>query len=405
MADRNRRRKHVERARIVLLSADGGSTQVKSARPKVIVLVDALHSEGAENVAVNTATCLKRRGNFDPLVCVTRHGGVLESVLEAQGVPYAILHRKHIFAVHKFLPLRQLLKNAHVRLIHAHKFGSNLWGGLIGLMHGVPVIAHFHGEEASGRKLTRVFAVRLAGYLSRKVISVSHDERRRLIEQDGFPPNKVVTIYNGIEVDRYHSEPKLSIRDELGIPHDAPVIGIVAAFRPEKNHRLFVHAASRIARIRPDAFFLLVGDGVERVEMMRLARRLDVAEQCRFTGLRGDVPDLLTITDVGVLTSHREGLPLVLLEYMAASMPVVATAVGGMAEVVEDQECGYLVPADDDEALAARILDLISDGDRRRVMGGRGRIIVETRFSKHVMMDQLESLYQSTIDLQHGVTR
>lgn len=365
--------------------------------PRVVILIDALHSEGAENVAVAIAVNLRRRGRFEPIVCATRWGGVLEEVLKKNDVSCLLLNRRSALHVHKFLPLRKLIKKENARLIHAHKVGSNFWGSLVGKSTGVPVISHFHSHQGKAGRRSAIAAARLAGRLSCRIVAISEYERKRLIEDEGLPAEKLVTIYNGIDLARYRTSNGAGIRDELGIDEHAPVIGIVAAFRLEKNHRLFVDAAAVILETYPSAVFVFVGDGELRSDVERYAEEKGVAPACRFTGFRKDVDAIISGLDVGVLCSDWEGLPLVLLEYMASAKPVVSTNVSGVSEVVEDGASGFLVSPGDRGALAEKIIELLANEDLRRRFGDRGRRVVTEKFSDETMMQRVHALYEETL--------
>lgn len=366
-------------------------------KPVIVVLMDALHSEGAENVAVNIAVRVKHLGHFEPIVCVTRWGGVLESALVENDVPYVVLDRRHAYQAHKFLPLRRLIRERNVRLIHAHKIGSNFWGSVVGRWSGTPVISHFHAHHAKGGSLPSLMAARIVGQVSRRVISISEYEKRRLIDEEGIPPGKIVTIYNGIDLGRYHPGPNPQLRRELGIGDDVPVVGIVAAFRPQKNHELFLRAARHVLERHGEVVFLLVGDGVKRAESEAFAEELGITSNCRFLGLRRDVPDVIGAMDVGVLSSHWEGLPLAMLEYMASGKAVVSTDVSGMGEVVEQGVNGLLTPPDNSEALADAISVILADRRKAERMGRRGVEIARDKFSEETMIDRIEALYEETL--------
>ena len=359
--------------------------------------MDGLHSAGAENVAVDIAVSLKRAGNFRPIVCVTRNRGPLERVLQENDVRYIVLDRRHSYEAHKFRRLDQLIHDESVRILHAHKLWSNFWGSIVGALSSVPLISHFHAHHAKGESWRSLMAARLVDRVSRKIISISEYERTRLIEEENISPDKIETIYNGINLDKYRTEPNPELRRELGIDVDAPVVGIVAAFRPQKHHELFLRAARDVLARNPDAVFLLVGDGVKREAMETHASELGIAASCRFAGFRADVPAVISAMDIGVLSSHWEGLPIAMLEYMASARPVVSTNVSGVSEVLDDGDSGYLVPPDDGGALAGRINDLLADRSRAQEMGRRGRQVARDKFSQDTMIRRIEGLYSATL--------
>jgi len=354
----------------------------------VLILTDVLHSEGAENVTVNIAIRLKQSDIYSPIVCATRRGGVLEEKLRDHGVKCVKIERKHRHEVYKFHPLGKLIKEENVKLIHAHKLGSNIWGVVLGQVFGLPAISHVHGQVYNWKNY--VFNS-FVGRLSSKLITVSEFEKKALTTQ--VPAEKVVTIYNGIDPGKYRPSPDAAFKESLGIKPGAPVVGISAALRKEKAHELFLRAAKEVLEKRPGVYFLVIGGGVRMEEMKAMAAELGIKESCIFTGFVKNIEDALSVLDIGVLTSEREGLPLTLLEYMASSKPIIATDVGGVSEVVKDNENGFLVPSGDHNALAARINLLLEDPALASRLGANGRSLLAEKFSEDVMMKRIVALY------------
>jgi len=359
----------------------------------VLTLIDILHSEGAENVAVNIAVNLKKSDDYVPIVCSTRGGGVLERVLYDNNVKYFCLNRKHSYQAYKFINLKKVIEEENVKIIHAHKIGSNFWGSMIGKFWKVPVISHFHAHHALIKSRGSLVAAKLIGKLSQKIISISEYERQRLIEEEGILPSKIVTIHNGIEYSKYKTTPSLDTKRKLGIKMDSPVVGIIAAFRPQKNHELFLLAAREILKKNKKVSFLLVGDGTTRKRAEGLASDLGIRENCLFTGYRDDIPDIISIIDVGVFSSHWEGLPIAALEYMASSKPIVSTSVSGLSEVVKDNFNGFLVPPGSYDQLAHRINLLLETEDLALEMGKNGFSILKEKFTEEFMMKRVKDLY------------
>ena len=353
----------------------------------ILILTDVLHSEGAENVTVNIAVRLKQSDVYSPIVCATRRGGVLEERLRDHGVKCVKIERRHRHEVYKFYPLGKLIKEENVKLIHAHKLGSNIWGVVFGKIFGLPAISHVHGQVYNWKNYAFNSFI---GRLSSKLITVSEFEKKALTTQ--VPASKVVTIYNGIDPGKYKSS-SAAFKESLGLKPDAPVVGISAALRKEKAHEVFLRAAKKVLENRADARFLIIGGGVRKQELETMASRLGIKESCIFTGFVKNIEDALSVLDIGVLTSEREGLPLTLLEYMASSKPIIATDVGGVGEVVKDGENGFLIPSGDHNALAGRINALLEDQALASTLGENGRALLREKFSEDVMMNRIEALY------------
>jgi glycosyltransferase involved in cell wall biosynthesis len=165
-----------------------------------------------------------------------------------------------------------------------------------------------------------------------------------------------------------------------------------------KDHPTFLRAARRVRDAVPDAAFVLAGEGRLSEELRAYTAELGLAEDVFFTGRCERVGDLLSVSDVCVLSSTAEGFSNSILEYMAAARPVVATDVGGAREAIEEGETGYVVAPGDDEAMAARITDLLLDPERARRMGERGRRVVEEKFSCEAQLSHTEALYESLLE-------
>lgn len=354
----------------------------------VLILTDVLHSEGAENVTVNIAVKLKSSDMYSPIVCATRRGGILEERLKEHGVKCVKISRSHRHEIYKFYPLRYLIRDENVALIHSHKMGSNFWGAVLGKLCGIPAIAHVHGQVYNWKNYP---VNRFIEALSSKIITVSEYERRALLKQ--VPPDKVVTIYNGIDPYKYRTKPDDGLKSSMGFKPDTRIVGISAALRKEKAHEMFLRAAAEVLKKGKDVRFLIIGDGPRRQELESLASGLGIARNLVFTGFVKNIQDALSILDIGVLTSEREGLPLTLLEYMASSKPIVATDVGGVGEVVKNGVNGFLVPSGDHIALAGQISNLLDNETLASELGANGLSMLRGQFSEDAMMEGILRLY------------
>ena len=209
---------------------------------------------------------------------------------------------------------------------------------------------------------------------------------------ESLPLEKVDVLYQGVDMEVYRrGDPAAAAA--LGIPAASRVVGIVANLREVKDLPLFLRAAQRVAREVPDAAFLLVGQGPLRTALGALASELGIASRVFFTDGRGAVPDYLARMSIGCLSSKSEGFSNAILEYMAAGLPVVATAVGGNAEAVAHGETGYIVAERTPEAFAAPLVTLLRDEPLRREMGRRGLERCRSRFEIAATIRALEDYY------------
>jgi glycosyltransferase involved in cell wall biosynthesis len=227
-------------------------------------------------------------------------------------------------------------------------------------------------------------------------IAVAPSHGEYLTEHEGFPAERVAVIPNGVDTGKFAPVADVAeIRRGLGIDADTPVVGIVAALRPEKNHELFLEMARRVVRQLPNARFLIVGDGMRRADLERRAAEMNITGNVLFVGSRNDVPQLLAAMDVFALTSHNEANPISILEAMSVGRPVVATDVGSIHEAVVQGQTGYLVPAGDSAQLFDRVLELLINAPHRTLMGRAARDTVVGRWSIESMVSGYERLIES----------
>jgi glycosyltransferase involved in cell wall biosynthesis len=275
------------------------------------------------------------------------------------------------------------------------------WGRLAARHVGVPAVIsalHSTGWPDGVGGLNRMLTP-----LTDAFIAVADAHGAYMIEHERFPAHKVVVIPNGVDTERFSPVPDVAaIRQELGIGPTDPVATIVAALRPEKNHELFLQVAAKLSRPLTNAKFLIVGDGLRREPLEALARELKIADRVRFLGSRGDVPRILSASDVFMLTSLNEANPVSILEAMSVGKPVVATDVGSIHEVVVDGHNGFLVPTGDANQLAGRTLELLTDPLRCQVMGAAARKTVVDSWSVHNMVYHYEQLIASTYAHKRG---
>jgi glycosyltransferase involved in cell wall biosynthesis len=232
-----------------------------------------------------------------------------------------------------------------------------------------------------------------------RVVGVGQAVCDALVRNEGIPPGRVGLVYNGIDLGRFANDSSLRapVRRELGLAAEDLVILQVARLDYLKDHATAVRTVRRVAQQRPDARLVLVGEGPEGPKIRELVGRASLTDRVLSLGLRHDVPRLLAAADLVLLTSISEGIPLTLIEAMAAGLPVVATRVGGVGEVVEDGKTGLLAPAGDDAGLARHLLRLAGAPGEAREMGRLGRARAAAFFSEGVMHDRYSELYREML--------
>jgi glycosyltransferase involved in cell wall biosynthesis len=233
-----------------------------------------------------------------------------------------------------------------------------------------------------------------------RVLAVGENQADYLSKEEGLTSRKIAIVPNGIELSEFDAMPSAAeVRASLGLPERCPVVGIVAVLRPEKNHELFLEAAASVAEQVQDARFVIVGGGVRREQLQRLASGLGLSERTLFTGERTDGRQLIQAFDVAVLCSHPvvETLPLFLMEAMASGKPIVATRVGDVPSLVENEKNGLLVSPGSREELSGAIVTLLKDESLRTRMGRHGREKVTREFSLDRSVRTLEQLIEERL--------
>jgi glycosyltransferase involved in cell wall biosynthesis len=257
----------------------------------------------------------------------------------------------------------------------------------------VPVIvAHEHTWSFEGGAQRRLIDRHVIARRCDRVVAVSREDRRRLVEVEGLRPERVIYIPNGIPAP---PPPTGAVqRDGLGLQEDDLVVGAVGVLRPQKAVDVLVKAAAILRAEFPRLRVLVVGAGPEYGALEKLIGELDLSSTVSLLGFRTDVPELLPIFDVAASSSDFEGSPLAVLEYMEAGLPVVSTRVGGVPDLVEDGVTGVLVDRGDPAALARGIGELLRDPQRRAQMGRLARDRRRREFDIEVMVDRIEDLYE-----------
>jgi glycosyltransferase involved in cell wall biosynthesis len=374
-------------------------------RLKVLTLTDQLIylGGGAERVAMDIATRLDKT-RFESVFCASRYweGARSDGVRDAErrmdeaGVRYFGLGRRSPTDLHRWLPLRGILRRERFDVIHSHMFGSNAWGTVIGRLARTPVIvAHEHTWSFEGKPLRRFVDREVIGRGADVFIAVSRDDRRKMIEIEGVDPEKVLHVPNGIAPPPPPSGADL--RAELGIPAGAPLIGTVSVLRPQKALDVFIRASADLLRDDPDLRVLLAGDGPLRGELTELVQSLGVQDRLLMLGYRSDASDVMAALDVAVSSSTFEGSPLAVMEYMESARPIVATRVGGVPDLIEDGVHGLLVEPGDQPALTAAIRRMVSDREAARRMGEAARERRRHEFTVELMVRRLEALYERLV--------
>ena len=381
--------------------------ETRSSMARIVQFVGSFDIGGTERQVWNLTRGLRDAG-FDTRLACFRAAGSMEEEMRRLGVPiteHPISSLRRPSVLGPLVGVARYLRRERIDVVHASGFYPNVLGVLGAWLAGTPAII------ASVRDLGHMFTPaqrrlqRIVGVLADAVVTNADAVAQRLYAE-GWDPRRIVVIRNGIELPR-SPLPRADLRRELGLPPSTPLVGMVSRLTRLKGLEDFIDAAAAVAVRHPEARFLVVGGPVPDEshlgeaaydrELLRRAARLGLAERVLFTGWRSDAGDILRQLTVSVLPSLSEGLSNVLIESLAAGVPVVATTVGGNPEVVEEDVSGFLVPPSAPSRLAAAVGRLLGDPALAARLGAAGRARYEQRFTIGRMVDETVALYRKLL--------
>jgi glycosyltransferase involved in cell wall biosynthesis len=359
----------------------------------VILLNQALNDGASFASTLVTGTTAPHEGDMSDLA---RQHGVQPITLPALGREISPLDDLVSLA-----KLVQVIRRVQPHVVHTHMAKAGTVGRLAARLCKVPLIVHtyhghvFHGYFSPLKTRAFMYIERVLGMATHRIITVGEGQRTEIASLGIAPLDKLVPIRLGLELGAFLDAERFrgSLRAELGIADDAPLIGIVARLVPIKAHEVFLQAARQVRQHLPNARFLVVGDGERRAELQALVQHLGLDTAVRFLGWRSDLPRVYADLDVVALSSRNEGSPVALIEALAAARPVVSTAVGGVSEVVIDGATGLTVPPDEPGQLAAAIQRLLSRRDLAEQLGTTGRRHVYPRYDSSRLVEDVRALY------------
>jgi glycosyltransferase involved in cell wall biosynthesis len=374
------------------LSGDGG----KPAR--VLYLIVDLPVGGAEIQLLNLVRHLDRN-RYSPLVlCIGKNGPIGEEIAR-EGVPVTELglFRKGGIERRIVKTVREFLRGEKISLLHSHLYHANVYGRLAAFREGIPAVCTVHNTYAHPKMHRRLINRWLARRTAR-IIAVSAPVRDDILRYDGVDPSKVVVIPNGVEPDRFDIPlTRAEARERLGIPAEHFLIGTVGRLEEQKGLQYLLDAVRILRRGGKNAFLLVAGSGREEARLREQATRDGIEDAVFFLGPRRDIPELYRAMDVFALPSLWEGGPITLLEAMASGLPVVATPVGFVPEVVRDGVNGFLVPLRNPALLADVLWGLREDPARAESAGRQGKATVRERYTHRHLAGKVMAVYEEVL--------
>jgi glycosyltransferase involved in cell wall biosynthesis len=375
------------------------------ARHHVLYLIDRLSTSGGAEGALQK---ICRFLPADRFRCSVATFSVGSGMHEHFPCPIYVfpLHRIYGWNAFKYgLELSRFLRSERVDIMHTFFPASDIWGGAVATLSGCPILVSSRRDMGILRLKKHRLPYLFANHFADQIQAVSGGVREFCISEERLAPDKVVTVENGVDLEGIDAAPCADRGHTLGLDSTTPLVITTANPRVVKGIDVLIRAIAIVRRHLPNVKFILIGAANESYmrELLNLVADLGVADNIRFLGSRDDVFSLLKMADLFCLPSRSEGLSNALLEAMSCSLPCVATDVGGNSEVVVDGESGFLVPSEQPDSLAARILTLLGDRDLMKRMGQAGRQIVQRKFTVQHMVDRLTFLYDGLLQ-QRGLS-
>ncbi len=355
---------------------------------RVMQVTWSLVAGGAEIYALTIASRLDKT-RFVALMCAMDQGGAIEPEVKKCGLPYFIMKRRPGIDWRLFGRLHRLFRRQKIDVLQTHHFNQLFYSAPGAKLLGIRIFHTEHDVELAKKPRLRL-ALKILSLFCDKMIAIG-DETAQMYRDLGIPDEKIEIVRAGVELSSF-DESQAAARHELNLEATHRVAIIVARLFPEKNHRLLLDAFAQAAKDQPDFRLLIAGEGTQAEAIRAQIAALKLTSQVQMLGVRRDVPRLLAASDVFVLSSDREGLPIAVLEAMAAARPVVATAVGNVPDVVCDGETGRLVPPGDEKALAEALKDLLGDKARAENLGIAAREAVRV-YDVSYMIERYEKLF------------
>ena len=370
---------------------------------RIFILSTSMGMGGADQQILILAQAMKARGHEVRIVALAPLGAM---GLEARraGIPTESLDlQRNLGIVPRFFRLVRMIREWRPDVLHSHMVHANLMARAARALAPVPaLISTIHSINDGGA--VRMAAYRLTNGLVDRFTIISRIAAQRYVTIGAVPEARLQVVPNTVDTARFRRLPNVraALRRELGVG-DGFLWLAVGRFEPAKDYPTMIAAFARLAAERPKSELLLVGEGSLKGEVERLIRQGRLEGRVRLLGVRRDVPELLSAADGYVLSSAWEGMPVALLEAAAVELPVVATRVGGVPEVVEDGTTGLLVPTGNPVALAGAMVRVESLApDARAAMGRRGRALVEERYGADRVMQMWDQLYREFATASRG---
>jgi len=359
---------------------------------KILQVTTHFNIGGITNYIMSLSKALRGR---NVLTVVATSGGNMEQELDVLGIKHERLGIDTKFefgpkVIRSAFRIKDIIRREKIDLMHAHSRVSQVACRIASYFTGVPYVTTCHGYfKKRSRGLVDTWGA--------KVIAISDAVRKHLIEDLGVDASRIEVIYNGVDMEKfllkYPGDALEDVRKAIGFKK-GPVVGTIGRLSSVKGQRFLIHAMPYIISQVPDAQAVIVGSGEEDIPLKNLARSLHLTDRVSFMRSDPDTARILSVMDVFVFPSIKEGLGLALLEAMASGVPCVASDIGGIKDIIGNNERGILVPVGDSEKLAKAVVRLIQDPAARSELALKGRAAVMEKYTIDRMADEILKLYE-----------
>ncbi|MGB9735985.1 MAG: glycosyltransferase [bacterium] len=367
---------------------------------KILYLTTSSKIGGSEQVILAIMENINR-DQFDIEVCTLGPRGALHEELDklkVKNYSLDIVKKNWMHIPIGFYKLYKLLKKENYEILNTWLFHASVAGIFINKFVKIPCVVESRQYADLMYKYNlkiRQTLDRIASHEVDHIIACSDGVKKVLMNYERVEPWKITVIYNGTEINKFkprNIEQRQQIKEKLKVG-DKIVLTFTAHLRPAKGHQYLLEAISKIKNQYPNIVLFLIGDGILMNELTTITKQLDIENNVRFWGYRADIPNFLSATDIYVHPSVEEGFGIAIIEAMAAGLPVIATNVGGIPEIITNGVNGILVPPENPQALADAIVELIEHPDRRKILSEKARQYVELTFNNQTMTKEYAEIY------------
>lgn len=375
----------------------------------ILYIIDNLEFGGGEMVFSQLINRLCRDKYKVTVACLPT--GIFMERIKGSGASIKPVDMSNKFNFKVILQMVNLMKEQNIDIVHSQGARAEFFSRLAAKLAGVHIIVSTVAMPVEGfdvnpiKKFIYTVLNRFTECFVDRFIVVSEALDKVMRERHRIEPQKLVTIFNGIETDEYSIPDeevmcgKSRLREELGLENNVPVIGAIGRLVWQKGFEYFIDVIPEVLKEFKEARFLIVGEGPLENKLKVKSKKLKVDDKVIFTGFRNDIKEILASIDIFVMPSLLEGLPMILLEAMAMGKPIIATDIEGIKEILENGRTGLLVPPRDPQALSEAIGDLLIHKDKARQIGLAARKAVEERFGVDIMVQKVEGAYEELLNL------